>query len=88
MRRGKDIREDEITDGQRGSATEIYGKIKWNNDHDVQILQVHIVKAQMKRFKGMTRGKEPKPKLRLSLHGQQERERDSDSDLGKKGKKA
>jgi len=52
MRRGKDIREDEITDGQRGSATEIYGKIRWNNDHDVQILQVHIVKAQMKRFKG------------------------------------
>ena len=40
-----DIREDEITDGESGRATEIYDKIKWDNDHGVQILQVRIVRA-------------------------------------------
>lgn len=41
-REGDEIGE---TDEERGRATEIYDKIKWDNDHDVQILQVRIVRA-------------------------------------------
>lgn len=40
-----DIREDEVTDRERDRAMEIYDKIKWDNGHDVQILQVRIVRA-------------------------------------------